>query len=72
MLKTEAILFSFSFSGFDGKSAKSLAIRSKEKDILSKLNAITSSDYPLEIQFTGQDKNGDMTGYTGLVAPRVE
>ena len=33
-------------SGFDGKSAKSLTIRSKEKDILSKLNAITSSDYP--------------------------
>jgi len=30
------------------------------------------SDYPLEIQFTGQDKKGDMTGYTGLVAPRVE
>ncbi len=32
-------------SGFDSKPAKSLALRSKEKDILGKLNAITKSNY---------------------------
>ena len=39
---------------------------------ITDFNLKVKSDYPVEIQFTGQDKKGELTGYIGLLAPRIE
>lgn len=39
---------------------------------INDFNLKIKSDYPVEIQFTGQDKRGESTGYRGLLAPRME